>query len=183
MYHVILPNYTDFEEAAANLGGCCANDVGNYTDNFVNATGRPSTARLTMYRPHQSGYGGALKVVDEGIWFVRPGANLKPAYAAKDLGLYTQNNWKIRPNLTLNLGLRWDLQPGITERQNRMAGYDFTATNAFGTLGAMDFPERTATAATSGTRSGTTGSLWLDSTIRSGLTSSSTGIPDYLLAE
>jgi len=141
MYHVILPNFTDFEEAGANLGGCCANDVGNYTDHYVNATGQAvNGAPYNVSSQESGGYAGALTLVNEGVWFVRPGANLKPAYAAKDLGIYTQNNWKIKPNLTLNLGLRWDLQPGITERQNRMAGYDFTATNAFGTLGAMDYP-------------------------------------------
>ena len=88
----------------------------------------------------QAGKAPAQTQANEGVRFVRPGANLKPAYAAKDLALYTQNNWKNKPNLTLNLGLRWDLQPGITERQNRLAGYDFTATTPYGTLGGMDFP-------------------------------------------
>lgn len=141
MYHIILPNFTDFEEASANLGGCCANDVGNYTDNFVNANGQAvNGAPYNTSTQQQGGYAGALTLVNEGVWFVRPGANLKPAYAAKDLGIYTQNNWHIKPNLTLNLGLRWDLQPGITERYNRMAGYDFTATTPYGTLGGMDYP-------------------------------------------
>jgi len=47
MYHVILPNFTDFEEAGANLGGCCANDVGNYTDHYVNAH-RPGCQRRAV---------------------------------------------------------------------------------------------------------------------------------------
>ena len=42
--------------------------------------------------------------------------------------------------LTLNLGLRWELQPGPTERFNRMSAWDFEATNAFGTKGAIAFP-------------------------------------------
>ena len=45
-----------------------------------------------------------------------------------------------RPKLTLNLGLRWDLQPGPTERYNRLAGYDFTKVNSFGQQGRIDFP-------------------------------------------
>jgi len=141
MYHIILPNFTDFEEASANLGGCCANDVGNYTDHYVNATGGAvNGAPYNISTQEQGGYAGALTLVNEGVWFVRPGANLEPAYAAKDLGIYTQNNWRIKPNLTLNLGLRWDLQPGLTERYNHIAGYDFTSSNPFGALGAMDFP-------------------------------------------
>jgi hypothetical protein len=141
MYHIILPNFTDFEEASANLGGCCANDVGNYTDHYVTATGSAVNGNpYNLSTQEQGGYAGALTLANEGVWFVRPGANLEPAYAAKDLGIYTQNNWRIKPNLTLNLGLRWDLQPGLTERYNRLAGYDFSATTPFGTLGGMDFP-------------------------------------------
>ena len=44
------------------------------------------------------------------------------------------------PKLTVNLGLRWEVQPGPTERFNRMSAWDFNATNAFGTLGAIAFP-------------------------------------------
>jgi hypothetical protein len=40
----------------------------------------------------------------------------------------------------VNLGLRWDLQPGPTERYNRFSAYDFTKMNPFGTLGTIAFP-------------------------------------------
>nr|MDQ2901424.1 TonB-dependent receptor [Acidobacteriota bacterium] len=43
---------------------------------------------------------------------------------------YVQDNWKIRPNLTLNLGLRYDVQVPFLERDNRVnAGFDLTAKN------------------------------------------------------
>jgi hypothetical protein len=39
--------------------------------------------------------------------------------------LYLQDNWRMRPTLTLNLGLRWDYETPPTERFNRMtAGFD-----------------------------------------------------------
>ena len=137
-YRVTLANYTDFEEASTNLGGCCANDPGgNYTFQYVNATGG-STAQNTSNV--QNGFAGALTLVGEGVWFVRPGANLKPAYASKYFAAFSQNDWKITKNITLNLGLRWDVQPGLTERYNRMAGYDFTQKNPFGYQGAIAYP-------------------------------------------
>lgn len=137
-FHVTLANFTDLEEATANLGGCCASDVGGYTAQYINAAGSPQGSFNTL--PQQNGYNGAMVLVGEGVWFVRPGANLKPAYAAKYLAFYSQNDWKATPKLTINLGVRWELQPGITERHNRLAGYDFSKKNPFGYQGVIDFP-------------------------------------------
>lgn len=137
-YRVILANYTDFEEGSANMNGCCAGDPGgNYTYQFANSTGGTTSLDTS---PLVDGIDGAAMLLGQGVWFVRPGANLKPAYAAKYFAVYSQNDWRMRPGLTLNLGLRWDLQPGLTERYNRLAGYDFTKTNPFGTQGVLSFP-------------------------------------------
>jgi hypothetical protein len=137
-FRVITANYTDFEEASTNIGGCCANDPGgNYTFEYNTANGGSAPQNTS---PLLSGINGATMLVGEGVWFVRPGANLKPAYAAKYFAVYSANDWRATPRLTVNLGLRWDLQPGPTERYNRLAGYDFTRTNSFGTLGSIDFP-------------------------------------------
>jgi len=145
-FQIILHNYTDLEEAAVNLGGCCASDQtqASYTGEFISATGGlvNNSGANSNTVPQTEGLAGAQTLVNEGVWFVRPGANLKPAYASKYFGFYSQNDWKVTHNLTLNLGVRWEVQPGITERYNRMAGYDLTKPNPLfpGTMGAIDFP-------------------------------------------
>src|ERR1019366_7807743 len=53
------------------------------------------------------------------------------ALAAKYFALYSQNDWKVTNKLTLNLGLRWEVQPGPTERFNRLANIDLNAPNPF----------------------------------------------------
>jgi hypothetical protein len=44
-------------------------------------------------------------------------------------GVYLQDDWKATRKLTLNLGIRWEVQRPITDRYDRQAWFDYKATN------------------------------------------------------
>lgn len=49
---------------------------------------------------------------------------IRPAIESKNFGLYLQDDWKASRKLTVNLGLRWDMETGLTERYDRFAAWD-----------------------------------------------------------
>lgn len=58
-------------------------------------------------------------------------------------GAYIEDNWKALPNLTINLGLRWDIDGPVYETQHRGNGFDFYQINpASGTPGVIEFLNR-----------------------------------------
>ena len=49
---------------------------------------------------------------------------IRPAFSSKSFGGYIQDDWKVSRKLTLNLGVRWDAETGLTERYDRFSVFD-----------------------------------------------------------
>lgn len=61
--------------------------------------------------------------------------NVKPSFLGRYFAPYLQDDWKLHPRLTLNLGIRWDLNLPPKERYNRMnRGFDQNAVNSVDAL-------------------------------------------------
>jgi len=68
------------------------------------------------------------------------GINALPATQKNYLGWYLQDYWKMVPKLTVNLGLRYEIQTAPTERHNKQQYFDFTATNPIGATAGINTP-------------------------------------------
>jgi hypothetical protein len=59
--------------------------------------------------------------------------NASSAQQSSYWGLFFQDDWRITPKLTLNVGLRYEYESPVTERYNRtIRGFDFTTQNPTG---------------------------------------------------
>jgi Carboxypeptidase regulatory-like domain/TonB dependent receptor len=68
------------------------------------------------------------------------GFNKFPATDKHLLGWYLQDDWKVSRKLTLNLGLRYEIQTAPVERYNDQEYFDFTATNPISTAVGSTYP-------------------------------------------
>ena len=66
-----------------------------------------------------------LGLVDNANYGQEPGQAWSMPYRA----VYAQDKWKVRHNLTLSYGLRWDYNSPITDRQDRIANFNPTLPN------------------------------------------------------
>src|SRR5215831_17772484 len=130
-------NYADMEEATAQIASSFFHSGGNFNFQYTTANGGVASQNANN---NQRGVNAAALLLGAPTWWIRPGANVTPAFSQKYFAVYSQNDWRATSKLTINLGLRWDLQPGPTERYNRMSAVDLNAKTAFGPQGAVVFP-------------------------------------------
>ena len=104
----------------------------NETANF-NSTGAINTATGLAYASY------LLGAVDSSV--VTQNAVIETGGRYKTYAPYIQDNIQATPNLTVNLGLRWDIWTPFTEVQNRMSFFNPNIPNpvAGNILGALQF--------------------------------------------
>ena len=87
-----------------------------------------------------TGNGFASFLLGVGSGNDNTGFNKFPATDKHLLGWYLQDDWKATPKLTLNLGLRYEIQTAPVERTNAQEYFDFTATNPISTAVGTSYP-------------------------------------------
>ena len=121
-YRVYLGNWQDIMYATPLLQGSTTSGW------LAGLTGGTSSL---VTDPAQRGLGFVSALTGDIGYSLTSGTSMRPALAAKYMALFTQNDWKATAKLTLNLGLRWEVQPGPTERFNRASGVDLKRANPF----------------------------------------------------
>lgn len=133
------------------IGGTCSGTSGCFTfwDNQTASDqtywGRDGNS-FAAFLIGQAGTANALKQIHAPRWITHFGA------------LFAQDDWKVRNNLTLNLGLRWSFDTPRHEAAGDTTDFSPTTPNpgAAGTLGALVFAGK-------GTgRNGNVGETWAD---------------------
>ncbi len=100
--------------------------IASYTVQNINAAGSP----VGTVAGNLAGNGPASMLLGAGqigIWSSNGAVPL--ALAQKYGAVYGQADWRATPRLTINLGLRWDVQPGATDRYNNICGFDASRNN------------------------------------------------------
>jgi len=113
---------------------------GNFTSN-VNFTQGPNPLASST----GSGFGYASFLLGTLASGTQNPVDINGGYSQPYYGIYAEDDVKVTPNLTVNVGLRWDVESLRTEAQNRMSNFDFTSTatlsNGTAVKGGLEFPD------------------------------------------
>ncbi len=125
-----LSNYSDAR------GSFWFRSAANFTaGNIIQAQGQT----VNVVTAEQSGSPIAAALLGAGD--IQAGENaVLLALSAKYAAFYAQSDWRATSRLTVNLGLRYDLQQAPSERYNRISSYSYRGNNPFGAAGNFMFP-------------------------------------------
>jgi Carboxypeptidase regulatory-like domain/TonB dependent receptor-like, beta-barrel len=111
---------------------------------YANTTLQFQTTSTAGPDPQQAtpgtGDGFASFLVGVGSGTDQTGFNKFPATDKHLLGWYIQDSWRTTNKLTLNLGLRYEIQTAPTERHNAQQYFNFTATNPISSAVGFNVP-------------------------------------------
>ncbi len=131
-------SFNDFTIGVDITGEIQVNNTYEWSDNFSKVIGRHSLKFGGDFHLDQininpdATYNGAFvfQGTETGSDFAdfllgiassyEQGDSLKFYMRNKYIGLYGQDSWRLRPNLTLNYGLRWDVLPPWHEKYNQL---------------------------------------------------------------
>jgi hypothetical protein len=110
----VVPTYTlamgsgqaAYNLSTSNLPGITSNDLFN------------AQTLLATLGGFLDGYSQTFNVTSRTSQYV-PGADFVRNFLLDDYAVYAQDNWKIAPRLTLNLGLRYEM-PGVADERNSL---------------------------------------------------------------
>lgn len=119
----------DYRRLQASLTNSDANKNGDFTyisDYTASCTMNPSCDNPVGGSQFASFLLGLPSYVDRGF------VATEPATRATLLGIYAQDQYRVKRNLTLTLALRWDLITPAVDKENRQSNFDLAA-------GVLDF--------------------------------------------
>jgi hypothetical protein len=141
-YRVYLQNFQDYQLQAPTLSQTA--DTGLYAA----ASGTNSTANITTVA--DQGFLPASIIAGAQGWSMSAGTAPILALASKYVGMFAQDSWRPTKKLLLTAGIRYEIQPGPTERHNQMSSYvldkpnpfaaNISFTNPLGGMGLLTFP-------------------------------------------
>jgi hypothetical protein len=140
-YRVYLGNWQDLLYATPAL------NASNHNGQLGELSGGNSSL---IANPALRGISFASALTGVAGYTLQAGTTTRPALAAKYMAVFSQNDWKATNKLTINLGLRYEVQPGPTERYNHGSSLDLTkpgpytaglnSPNPLAALGIIAFP-------------------------------------------